>query len=503
MQYSPGITLLVVSALLLTLTAGCTGTPAVTTAASPADQAYARGLDESATGNYRTAEKTFSEASALYAAAGDAEGAKKSRDAGFRAFRTYAEYSLNRSAAVAAMREAFPDLAEQAIGDWLETGAQTIISENETLYYDAAQNYLSAHPGLRRETEGASVDMDVVGRWAFAGNRSKTGPYGSPVRYEGTETLAIPHEYLPSTGVMRIWFPLPVEAESQQNVTVANLSYLEYIVKGPFTTGEIGYVYYELPVEKVGGDLVLTADIGFTSYEQHFTVDPAAVGEYNTSDPDYLLYMASGRNIEVSDAIRKKAHEIVGNETNPYLMAQMIYAHMLSTYTYSHVPHLSLDAREPHVAESAYMLETGHGDCGTQSMLFAALCRAVGIPARAIGGYQMLVTETPSCHFWAQYFVPGYGWVPTDLTLAEGGEWFAIPDDKRIHLQEYYGHSLDPARLVIQKRVDVPVDPALPDDAVAMRVVMQYPAIVSDTAAYDIDLISSACFSVDLTAVGE
>ncbi|MDN7023834.1 transglutaminase domain-containing protein [Methanoculleus sp. FWC-SCC1] len=501
MRYSSSITLLVVSALLLTLTAGCTGTPSATAAASPADQAYARGLDEYAAGNYRIAEKTFSEASALYAAAGDAEGAKKARDAMFRAFRTYVEYSLNRSAAAAAMREAFPDLAEQAIRDWLETGVQTIVSENETLYYDAVQNYLSAHPGLRREVEGTSVDMDVVGRWALSGNRSETGPYGSPVRYQGTETLAIPHEYLPSTGIIRIWFPLPVETGSQQNVTVTSLSYPEYIVKGPFTTGDVGYVYYEIPGGKVGGDLVLTADIGFTSYEQYFTVDPAAVGEYNTSDPEYLLYTASERNIEITDAIRAKAREIVGNETNPYRMAQRIYAYVLSTYTYSHVPHVSLDVREPHVAESTYMFETGHGDCGTQSMLFAALCRAVGIPARAIGGYQMLVTETPSCHFWAQYFVPGYGWVPTDLTLAEAGEWFAIPDEKRAQLQEYYGHNLDPARFVIQKRVDVPMDPALPDDAVATRVVMQRPAVVSDTAAYDIDLFSAVYFSVDLIAV--
>ncbi|MCK9306035.1 MAG: hypothetical protein M0P17_00725 [Methanoculleus sp.] len=60
------------------------------------------------------------------------------------------------------MREASPDLAEQVIGDWLETGVQTIVSENETFYYDVAQNYLSAHPGLRREAEGMSVDMDVV-----------------------------------------------------------------------------------------------------------------------------------------------------------------------------------------------------------------------------------------------------------------------------------------------------------------------------------------------------
>ncbi len=145
----------------------------------------------------------------------------------------------------------------------------------------------------------------------------------------------------------------------------------------------LGYVYYEIPAGAVNGDLVLTADIAFTAYEQIFEdIDPAKVGEYNTSDPEYLLYTRSERNIEITDAIREKAREIVGDETNPHLQAQMIYYHIIETYPYSHVPHASLDAREPKVAESTYMFETGHGDCGTQSMLFAALCRS---PRRATG----------------------------------------------------------------------------------------------------------------------
>ncbi|MDN7025773.1 transglutaminase domain-containing protein [Methanoculleus sp. FWC-SCC1] len=503
MRYCTTLILLIGAALLLAASAGCTGTSEVTTGSSAAGEAYSRGLAEYQAANYRTAEASFAEAYALATDTGDADTALLARNAIFRTNRTIMEYPFGRSDAEAAMREAIPGITEEQIRNWLDHRAQTIVSDGETLYfYDVGADYLYAHPEEMQRLGARRIDFDFVSRYALMdGQTDGTGPYVNPVRYTGFETLAIPNEALPATGALRIWYPLPVETDSQRNVTVANLSYPAYIVKGPFTTGPIGYVYYEIPVEKIAGDLNLTAEIGFTSYEQRFAIDPALVGEYDTSDPEYLLYTASERNIEITDAIRDTAHKIVGNETNPHLQAQLIYHHIIRTYPYSHVPHCSLDARVPHVPESTYMFETDHGDCGTQSMLFSAFCRSLGIPARAIGGYQMLLTGAPSSHFWAEYSLPGYGWVPCDPTVADVADWLAVPDEEREAFKEYYAMNLDPARFVIQKNVDAPLDPPVPDDAVVFRLVRQTPAIVSDTADYDIDLACMGCFGANLTAV--
>lgn len=499
--------LLVVSALLLSFAAGCTGITEEKKApdasgASPADEAYARGLAEYADANYRIAEKRFAEACALYAGAGDSDNAQAARNAMFRANRTYIEYQFDAAGAEAALREKVSGITDEKITDWLENRAQTIVSENETLYfYDVASDYLYAHVDEMQKIK--SIDIDYTARYAWSETPSgKTGLYVNPVHYAGVELLEIPHEMLPSSGMLKIWYPLPVETDSQRNVTVTNLSCPDYIVAGPVTTGVIGYVYYEIPAEAVNGDLILSADIDFVSYEQVFDdIDPAQVGEYNTSDPEYLLYTTSERNIEITDAIRQKAKEIVGNETNPHLQAQLIYRYIIETYPYSHVPHTSLDARVPKVAESTYMFETGHGDCGTQSMLFAALCRSLGIPARTPGGYQMLLSEDAGTHFWSEYYLPGYGWVPNDVTVADAGDWVTIPDEKRTVFKDYYATNLDPARLIIQKNVDTPMDPALPEDAALFRLARQYPAIVSDTAEYDLALFSGDCFSISIAAV--
>ena len=497
-------TLLVASVLLLIAAAGCTATTdEINDPVAPADEAYARGLAEYEAANYRVAEERFAEAYALYTDAGDADKALAARNAIFRANRTYIEYPFDRSAAEAALRESVPGITDENITDWLDTRAQKIVSENETLYYaDVAENYLFAHPDEKQKQTASGVDFDYIARYAWAEDRPVHGPYVNPVRYAGVERLEIPYEALPSTGILKIWFPLPVETDAQRNVTVTNLSAPDYIVAGPFTTGDIGYVYYEVPAGAVNGNLVLTADIAFTSYEQIFEdIDPALVGEYNTSDPEYLLYTKSERNIELTDAVREKAREIVGNETNPHLQAQMIYYHIIETYPYSLVPHLSLDTHEPKVAESTYMFETGHGDCGTQSMLFSAFCRSLGIPARTLGGYQKIMAGTPGGHFWAEYYLPGYGWVPNDVTVAEAADWVVLSDEKRTAFKDYYAANLDPARLVIQKNVDVPMDPALPGDAVFFRVVRQVPAISSDTADYDIGLFCMGCFGISLEAV--
>lgn len=144
------------------------------------------------------------------------------------------------------------------------------------------------------------------------------------------------------------------------------------------------------------------------------------------------------------------------------------------------------------------MLATGHGDCGTQSQFFAALCRSLGIPARATGGYQMLVTGHPGPHFWAEYYIEGYGWIPCDPAVAESADWVDVPEEDRDAFKTYYANNLDPTRLVIQKDVDAPMNPTIPEGAVVFRLVRQQPAIVWDEAAVDLDMLSGFHFTVSL-----
>ena len=62
-------------------------------------------------------------------------------------------------------------------------------------------------------------------------------------------------------------------------------------------------------------------------------------------------------------------------------------------------------------------LRSGKGECGDLSALFVASCRAAGIPARPVSGFAV---GTNAWHVWAEFQIPGIGWIPVDPAYALG-----------------------------------------------------------------------------------
>ena len=66
----------------------------------------------------------------------------------------------------------------------------------------------------------------------------------------------------------------------------------------------------------------------------------------------------------------------------------------------------------------AVTLSQGSGTCRDFAVLFVAVCRAVGIAARFVSGYQEGDPDGPhDLHAWAEAYVPGGGWRGFDPTL--------------------------------------------------------------------------------------
>jgi tetratricopeptide (TPR) repeat protein len=66
------------------------------------------------------------------------------------------------------------------------------------------------------------------------------------------------------------------------------------------------------------------------------------------------------------------------------------------------------------------ILARGHAECRGYAMLFTALCRAAGVPARPVWGLKRVPPGQDkkfgdiTSHNWAEFYVPGCGWVPVD-----------------------------------------------------------------------------------------
>jgi len=492
MKHMPVLILLMVCTGAL-LAAGCSS-PATPAQPAPATLQQSPGAALSAQGEAAFAANDFDRAADFfllaqenYTAAGDKASSLKARDRVFQSLGAAADFPLNRSQADAALAAALPDATAAQRSAWLdEPNMATIKRNGEVLYYsDTASNVKYHHPVLMQkenELKNYTPLYDELMPVINATWKDGAGPYGSPVAYAGSTDLAIPRSDLPANGTLKLWMPVPIETGSQTNVTIVSVEPKQYVKSSTGTGADIGLVYLEVPLEEIKGPFLnVSARYRFVQHEQRFVVDPAKVKPYNTSSPEYVKYTGSSRNIVVNPAMKQKALSIVGNETNPYLRAQKIYWDTVSTHPYSHAPHFWLEVTNN--PESVYVLTTGIGDCGSQSMYYVALLRSLGIPARAAGGYQM-IQGFAGTHFWAEYYLEGYGWIPVDVTGSEGGTWsYSATHADLMRYQEYFFGSLDPYRYVIQKDVDVPLTPGTGTAVVTPSGFLQFPKAVCDTCS--------------------
>jgi transglutaminase-like putative cysteine protease len=75
------------------------------------------------------------------------------------------------------------------------------------------------------------------------------------------------------------------------------------------------------------------------------------------------------------------------------------------------------------------IVKRGHAECRGYAMLFTALCRAAGVPARPVWGI-IRIPPVPNqakgnfaSHNWAEVYFPGSGWIPVDPQKPETLGW--------------------------------------------------------------------------------
>ena len=136
-------------------------------------------------------------------------------------------------------------------------------------------------------------------------------------------------------------------------------------------------------------------------------IDPRKIVAYQKESAEYKRYIKSEPWLEITPEIREKAVELVDKETNPYFQAKKIFDWVVENMNYEYP-----DVKERGAKNSFKKLK---GDCGEFSVVFAALCRAVGIPARTV----TCIWFTGSGHQWAEILLPPYGWIPVDPSVAE------------------------------------------------------------------------------------
>jgi len=311
----------------------------------------------------------------------------------------------------------------------------------------------------------------------FANFKPDFSPYFNPKDYLVEYTVHTERNLLPEKGSLKIWFPLPLQTATQENIYILEVTPEEAVVGVPRIDGDIAYVLLEFELSDLEEDLDISVEFTFRHYQQQFDIDPEKVGNYDTESSLYRDYTKSEGSIYFDERFEQLARSIVGEETNPYLQAKKIYYYVVENILYSYMAHVTIGAEG--IPESVYSFEHGYGDCGTQSIIFSALCRSIGIPARAPGGFQIFTGQLGS-HFWAEFYLPNYGWVPVDTSAGQIATYtVGITEEERQDFIDYFFGNQDPLRFVVQNSVDFMPDER-PTDNQFLEITMQNPYVDSE-----------------------
>jgi transglutaminase-like putative cysteine protease len=434
--------------------------------------------------HFAKARELYNEAREKAASESGTAIANKARE-GLQTLEAYnVDYSFDESQMKAELSEAYPNVSESERNSWITGGKLEHVTIDgkprylSTSVENVAFRNMDLFHANQKMTEGYNKGVGIIYQeFVNVPRPAAWQNYTNPVSFKGTGTISVPRDKLPKTGTLQIWVPVPIMTAPQPGATVMVAEPAEY-VKFPPATGDIGDVYFEVALDKLTEDLNTKVEFLLTHLEQHFVVNPAKVGKYNKNDAEYKEYTRSFGNTQYTPEITAKAREIIGGETNPYLAAKKLYNYVTNKVTYSFIPESSYWPRGKPI--SVYVHENQFGDCGGQSMYFSALCRSQGIPARATGGWQLLSGKFQT-HFWAEFFLPNYGWVPVDTSIAQMADYTTnMTDEQKNQFKEYYFGNMDNLRCVIQKSVDTPVVPR-PSQMLSSTGCLQAPDALCDT----------------------
>jgi hypothetical protein len=128
-------------------------------------------------------------------------------------------------------------------------------------------------------------------------------------------------------------------------------------------------------------------------------------------DPPGPLYVEPREGLIVVTAeIKRLAEYLAGSAPHREAALRNFWTYMISELKSGPIHHDQLDPGAP----CDWIVRCRWCDCLLASALFVALCRAINIPARIVGGY-FLYPKAPTSHYWAEAWLDALGWLPVDF----------------------------------------------------------------------------------------
>ncbi|MEO8011552.1 MAG: transglutaminase domain-containing protein, partial [Dokdonella sp.] len=293
------------------------------------------------------------------------------------------DFTLDEAALKAQLRQKIPDLNEVEFARWKAHGLfewQSI--DGRVLYFNrAASNLfrLSAEALARRSEQTPLRDGPMEAANAHhreildAANSGHERGLASR-KLKVTQSLSVHADAVPDGETVRVWIPYPRAIPGQQEHINFRKSQPSKHRIAPESAVQ-RTVYLEKKA-KAGKPTEFSVSYELTVSAQSHAIDADKVIATEIT-PELAPFVAErSPHIVFNEALRLFSRQIVGDEKNPWRIAQKLYAAV------DQIPWAG--AREYSTISniSDYALHAGHADCGQQTLLLMALLRLNGIPSR-------------------------------------------------------------------------------------------------------------------------
>lgn len=251
--------------------------------------------------------------------------------------------------------------------------------------------------------------------------------------YLMTYSADVADVYCDGLSTITLRAPIPYETAAQPNVETTEVVPLPSLMKYQHD------VIHQITKNRTSTvKNVMNYTFVLPVYEINTKVNADKIGLYTKMASRTLFNYTTQADALIpadDEAVKALEKQITGREKNPYRKAKLIYDYMLKNYGL-------LKKMRKGGADPLDLLSKKRGDAYDFAVIYAALLRAGGIPCFMDAGILIGQDLTTQAHWWNEFYIENFGWVPVDISLAAGLEYKAWGDFE-VPPAEYYFGNLD------------------------------------------------------------
>lgn len=274
-----------------------------------------------------------------------------------------------------------------------------------------------------------------------------------PAVQSGTVTFDIDMSQYEAGKTVRVWVPV---AQTNDYQTIEDVTYeaegTEAVINEDALGNQMMYVEWGEDADPASR----TASVSFHVTRPEI-LRPELVEE---GEPGEELdeYLEASSSVPTDGEVLELAEDITKDETTYLGKARAIYDWIIENMNRNN------DITGCGKGDVCASLDTLEGKCTDINSVFVGLCRSIGIPAREMFGVRINDTDiTGNQHCWAEFYLPGTGWVAADpadvLKAVLTNEWDKDSDETK-EIQEYYWGNCDEKRVELSSGRDITLSPA-------------------------------------------